>query len=89
MVGVVRDGLVGIENGNERCGEIESPLYISNCNGHRDVVKTLIDAGANTKQGSNVSRHVQCQCNTFAHVLLNGNRECHVITSNNMEAPPP
>ena len=35
-----------------------SPLYISSVNGHLDVVKTLIEAGANINQANKVSTHI-------------------------------
>ena len=33
------------------------PLYIASCNGHLDVVKTLMEAGANINQTSMVGVH--------------------------------
>ena len=36
----------------------QSPLYTSSFNGHLDVVKTLIDAGANIDQTDKVSTHI-------------------------------
>ena len=41
-----------------------SPLMIALDNGHLDVVKTLIEAGANVNQGDKVS-----VCVHFIHVL--------------------
>ena len=36
----------------------QSPLYTSSFNGHPDVVKTLIEAGANIDQTDKVSIHI-------------------------------
>ena len=36
----------------------ESPLYMASQNGHLDVVKTLIQAGANINQVTKVSTHI-------------------------------
>ena len=36
----------------------QSPLYTSSFNGNHDVVKTLINAGANINQANKVSRHI-------------------------------
>ena len=36
----------------------ESPLFIASKNGHLDVVKTLIEAGANIYQANTVSTHI-------------------------------
>ena len=36
----------------------QSPLYTSCLNGHLDVVKTLIEAGANIDQADKVSTHI-------------------------------
>ena len=35
-----------------------SPLYMASQNGHIDVVKTLIEAGANINQAQKVSTHI-------------------------------
>ena len=35
-----------------------SPLFESSLNGHLDVVKTLIEAGANINQAEKVSTHI-------------------------------
>ena len=35
-----------------------SPLYTSSCNGHLDVVKALIKAGADINQADKVSAHI-------------------------------
>ena len=41
-----------------------SPLYIAGCNGYLDVVKTLLEAGANINQANNVGicRHIFSAC---------------------------
>ena len=64
-----------------------SPLYISNFNGHVDVVTTLIEAGANINQGCNVSTHMQCHCNTFTHVLVatEYHHDCDIVTLHNLD----
>ena len=50
----------------------QSPLYTASFNGHLDVVKTLIEAGANVNQGDKVGSHtclyLQYCCNVM-HVL--------------------
>ena len=47
-----------------------SPLTISSLNGHLDVVKALIKAGANINQANKVSyTYLQCNCNTFTQNL--------------------
>ena len=71
---MMRDGLVRVGNGNEWCGETDVHSTYQNCNGHVDVVKALIEAGSNINQGSNVSTHMQCHCNTFIHVLISSDR---------------
>ena len=35
-----------------------SPLYVASWKGHLDVVKTLIEAGANINQAQRVSTHI-------------------------------
>ena len=42
-----------------------SSLYAASCNGHLDVVKTLLEAGANIDQVNKVGGHVciQYHCN--------------------------
>ena len=38
-----------------------SPLYAASCNGHLDVVETLLEAGANINQVNKVGGHVCIQ----------------------------
>ena len=42
-----------------------SPLYASSYEGHLDVVKTLIEAGANVNLATKVGTHI---CSVFVHV---------------------
>ena len=44
-----------------------SPLYAASCNGHLDVVKTLLEAGANIDQVNKVGGHVCIQYH-YKHV---------------------
>ena len=42
-----------------------SPLHIASQKGYLDVMKTLMEAGANINHSSKVSTHI---CNTFLHM---------------------
>ena len=49
-----------------------SPLYAASCNGHLDVVKTLLEAGANINQVNKVGGHVciQYHCKHIRYMYL-------------------
>ena len=49
-----------------------SSLYAASCNGHLDVVKTLLEAGANIDQANKVGGHVciQCHCKHVQYMYV-------------------
>ena len=49
-----------------------SPLHVASFNGHLDIVRALIEAGANISQANKVGTvHVnQCHCTTCALVSI-------------------